>query len=142
MSNIEILSEAECLRLIAGAEIGRIAFTGRYGPAVLPVNFRLREGVIYFRTTPHSPLDEDLQTGIADADYVVAFEVDELDPATRTGWSVLIQGSAHRVTGAAERALAVQAGVVSWAEGDRELFIRITPHRLTGHRILSPSTAS
>jgi hypothetical protein len=35
---IEELDEAECWRLIGGAEVGRIGFTGRYGQVVLPVN--------------------------------------------------------------------------------------------------------
>ncbi|HEX9042878.1 MAG TPA: hypothetical protein VF838_17985 [Trebonia sp.] len=33
---LEQLSEEESLRLAAGAVVGRIGFTGRYGPVVLP----------------------------------------------------------------------------------------------------------
>jgi len=135
MSNIEALTEEECIKLVAGQEIGRIAFTGRYGPAVLPVNYRLHDGAIWFRTSVHGPLDDDLRTGIANADYVVAFEVDDIDPAHRAGWSVLIQGAAHRVISAAERVAAEQAGVMPWPDGEHELFIRISPHRVTGRRV-------
>jgi nitroimidazol reductase NimA-like FMN-containing flavoprotein (pyridoxamine 5'-phosphate oxidase superfamily) len=92
------LEEAECVRLAAGQEVGRIAFTGRFGPTVFPVNYRVFEGSIAFRTGEHSALDEDLRTGIANAEYKVAFEVDETDQRAREGWSVLIQGSAHHVT--------------------------------------------
>src|SRR6201988_4746464 len=97
---MEELNEDEGLTLIAPGGIGRIAYAGRFGPAVLPVNYELRGGAIVFRTAEHGPLDEDLQTGIADADYKVAFEIDEIDPAARRGWSVLVQGPAHHVTGA------------------------------------------
>src|SRR5579859_215943 len=38
-SIVEQLSEEESLRLAAGSEVGRIGFTGRYGPIILPVNF-------------------------------------------------------------------------------------------------------
>src|SRR5690348_2145669 len=41
---LEELSEAESLRLIGEAQIGRIGFTGRFGPVVLPVNFKLVDG--------------------------------------------------------------------------------------------------
>ena len=82
----------------------------------------------------HSALDEDLQTGIAGGDYLVAFEIDEIDVAGRQGWSVLIQGPAHHVSGD-ERASAERAGVEPWPAGDRELFIRIVPNRVTGRRI-------
>ena len=51
----------------------------------------------------------------------------------RTG--VMIQGPAHHVESETERAAAKQAGVEPWAPGDRELFLRIIPHRVTGRRI-------
>ena len=131
---IEELDEGECLKLIAGGGIGRIAYTSRFGPAVLPVNYVWRDGAVVFRTAENSPLDEDLRTGIANADYRVAFEIDSIDPAARQGWSVLIQGPAHHVTGTAEEAVR-QTGVESWAPGDRELFVRIVPSRITGRRV-------
>ena len=131
---IEELDEAESLRLISAGGIGRIAYQSRFGPAVLPVNYRWHDGVVVFRTTRHSALDEDLQTGIAGGDYLVAFEIDEIDVSGRQGWSVLIQGPAHHVS-EDERASAERAGVEPWPAGDRELFIRIVPSRVTGRRI-------
>jgi len=132
---IEELDEAESLRLIAPGGIGRIAYNSRFGPAVLPVNYKWHDGAIVFRTTRHSALDEDLQTGIAGGEYMVAFEIDEIDFAGRRGWSVLIQGPAHHVEAEAERKAAMAAGVEPWAGGERELFLRIVPHRITGRRI-------
>jgi nitroimidazol reductase NimA-like FMN-containing flavoprotein (pyridoxamine 5'-phosphate oxidase superfamily) len=131
---IDELNVDECLLLISAGGIGRIAYTSRFGPAVLPVNYKLQDGAIVFRTAEHSPLDEDLRTGITGADYKVAFEIDVIDLASQTGWSVLIQGPAHRVTTAEEDAVR-QTGVQSWAPGDRELFVRIVPSRITGRRI-------
>jgi nitroimidazol reductase NimA-like FMN-containing flavoprotein (pyridoxamine 5'-phosphate oxidase superfamily) len=131
---LEELNADQCLRLISAGGVGRIAYTSRFGPAVLPVNYKLIDGAIVFRTAEHSPLDEDLRTGIADADYKVAFEIDDIDLAAKGGWSVLIQGPAHRVTGADQDA-ARSAGVEAWAPGDRELFVRIVPSHITGRRI-------
>jgi hypothetical protein len=48
--------------------------------------------------------------------------------------SMLIQRPAHRVTGD-EWAAVVKAGVQPMAPGDRELFVRIVPSRITGRRI-------
>ena len=132
---IEDLEEPECLRLISPGGIGRIAYQSRYGPAVLPVNYQWYEGTVVFRTAEHSALDEDLRTGIADADYQVAFEIDDIDLAGRQGWSVLIQGAAHHVESETGRASAALAGVEPWAGGKRELFLRIFPSRITGRRI-------
>ena len=129
------LDEAECLRLVAQGDLGRIAYLSRFGPAVLPVNYKWHDGAIVFRTARHSALDEDLQTGITGGDYMVAFEIDQIDEAGRQGWSVLIQGPAHHVEAEAERRAAEQAGVEPWPAGERELFLRIIPHRVTGRRI-------
>ena len=131
---IEELDEDACLQLISRGGIGRIAYTGRTGLAVLPVNYALHDGAVVFRTAEHGPLDEDLRTGIEGAEYKVAFQIDDIDLARQLGWSVLIQGPAHHVT-AAERDATLKAGVQSWAPGDRELFVRIVPTRITGRRV-------
>ena len=78
---LEPLAEAECLRLISPGGIGRIAYSGRYGLTVLPVNYQLYDGAIMFRTSQRSLTGEDLRTGIAHAEYQVAFEIDHIDPA-------------------------------------------------------------
>jgi len=132
---LEHLDEAECLRLIAPGGIGRIAFSGRYGLTVLPVNYRLYERTIVFRTAQDSATVEDLRTGIADAEYKVAFEIDDFSSLERAGWSVLVQGSAHHVDSEAERASVSAAGVEAWPGGEREAFVRIAPSRITGRRI-------
>jgi nitroimidazol reductase NimA-like FMN-containing flavoprotein (pyridoxamine 5'-phosphate oxidase superfamily) len=137
-SYLQSLSEAECWELISAGGIGRIGYTGRYGPTVLPVNFVLYEGAVVFRTGQDSPMGEDLRTGISDADYVVAFEVDEISPATREGWSILIQGSAHHVDSGHERAQVMESGVEAWPGGEKDLFIRVIPTRVTGRRIRRP----
>jgi nitroimidazol reductase NimA-like FMN-containing flavoprotein (pyridoxamine 5'-phosphate oxidase superfamily) len=129
------LQEAECRRLIAPGGIGRIAYSGRYGPTVLPVNYQFFEGTIVFRTAQDSATDEDLRTGIAQAEYLVAFEIDQFDVAAREGWSVLIQGSAHHVESGAERSCVAASGVTPWPDGKRELFVRIVPSRITGRRV-------
>ena len=131
---IEELDEDTCLQLISQEGIGRIAYAGRFGLVVLPVNYTLHDGAVVFRTAEHGPLDEDLRTGIEGAEYKVAFEIDDIDLAERQGWSVLIQGPAHHVTGA-ERDAAVRAGIQALAPGERELFVRIVPSRITGRRI-------
>jgi nitroimidazol reductase NimA-like FMN-containing flavoprotein (pyridoxamine 5'-phosphate oxidase superfamily) len=132
---LETLDEAECLRLISPGGIGRLAYEGRYGLTVMPVNYRLHDGAIVFRTAQDSPTGEDLQTGIAHAEYQVAFEIDDVDEAAREGWSVLIQGPAHHMTSEAERASVLASGVEPWPEGPREHAIRITPSRITGRRL-------
>ena len=133
---LERLDEAESLRLIAPGGIGRIAFIGRYGLTVLPVNYKLHDGAIVFRTAQDSPTGEDLRTGIAHAEYQVAFEIDQINPETRDGWSVLIHGPAHHMASDDERAAVAASGVAPWPRGVHEHAIRITPTSVTGRRLI------
>lgn len=135
---METLDESECLRLVSTQVIGRLVFVGSYDLTVQPVNYRLVDGVILFRTAQDSLTGEDLRTGIEHAEYKVAFEVDSFDEKAREGWSVLIQGPAHHLDSPAEREQALTAGVEPWPGGEKEHFIKITPVRITGRRVRQP----
>src|SRR5260370_40413416 len=60
---LESLDEAECLRLISRGGLGRLVYSGRFDLTVLPVNYRMHEGSVVFRTAQASPTDEDLRDG-------------------------------------------------------------------------------
>jgi len=132
---MEVLDEAECLRLISPGGVGRIAYLGRYDLTVLPVNYRVVNGDILFRTASDSITGQDLRTGLANADFKVAFEIDDLDERAQEGWSVLIQGPAHHLDSLADQEAAEAAGVHSCAGQEKDHFIRIRPRHITGRRV-------
>jgi len=123
------LTPEECRALLASHGVGRVAVSTPHGPAIVPVNYSVVDGAIVFRTTHGA-------TPALAAGSEVAFEVDHLDEALSQGWSVLVVGHAEHVTdpGAARR-LSGLARSAPWAGGDRELWVRISPERLTGRRI-------
>lgn len=86
------LGHAECLRLLGTAMVGRVVFTEGALPAVRPVNFVLDGADIVFRTAANSTLAQATRRRA-----VVAFEVDEIDLATHTGWSVVVIGRAYEI---------------------------------------------
>jgi nitroimidazol reductase NimA-like FMN-containing flavoprotein (pyridoxamine 5'-phosphate oxidase superfamily) len=131
---LEELSADTCWELISPGGVGRVAFASRRGPTVLPVNYRVRDGAVVFRTRHGGQLEEDLRTGMKGVDLVIAFEVDRIDEAARSGWSVLVRGPAHLVPDD-ELALPKTGDVEPWAGGVRDLYIRITSHEITGRRI-------
>ncbi|MET8145713.1 pyridoxamine 5'-phosphate oxidase family protein [Sphaerisporangium sp. NPDC005288] len=133
--SLEELDLAECLRLIAPGGIGRVGFTAATGPVILPVTYVMYEKSVLFRTAFGGPLDEDLSTGVAGVELKVAFEVDDFDADDRVGWSVLIQGAAHRVSAEDELAAVRASGVEPWAGGERRLYVRVNPVQITGRRI-------
>ncbi|WP_255276608.1 pyridoxamine 5'-phosphate oxidase family protein [Actinomadura madurae] len=48
---LEELDRAECLRLISGGAIGRVAFDDGEGPTVIPVNYAVADDAVVFRTS-------------------------------------------------------------------------------------------
>ena len=131
---IESLSESECLRLLGAEQVGRLAYTGREGPAVVPIVYKLHEGSIVFHTLQGTFTEADLRTGIAHADYQVAFEIDQIDPDSRGGWAVVVVGAAHHVDTEAERASIIGAGADPWPwpEAEAAHLMRVQPSRITG----------
>src|SRR3954451_17105562 len=126
------LSPSECLALLATEQIGRVVYSDRQGPLAVPVNFRLDDETIIFRTAPNNSLAAHLRES-----STCAFEVDRIDPTTRSGWSVVVRGS-----GALVRHPAVasdQTWPVPWPDGTREFVIRITPLEVTGRRLVIAS---
>jgi hypothetical protein len=131
---VELLSEAECQELLASGELGRLVYNGRYGPTALPVVYRIDKGAIVLGTWDPVLFDEDLRTGIAQAEYHVAVEADHIDVAAREGWIVLVRGAAHHLDDEAERAPFIDAGLEPWAAGVPAHFIRVQPTRIWGNR--------
>ncbi|MFE3327039.1 helix-turn-helix domain-containing protein [Streptomyces sp. NPDC059176] len=126
------LDEAECRDLLSTHGVGRIGVLTPEGPAVVPVNYQTCEGEIAFRTA--------LGTVPAfAAGSEVAFEVDRIDDVFSQGWSVLAVGTARAVTDESLiRRLEAEAPSSPWAGGERDLWVAITPSRITGRRIVSP----
>ena len=129
-TEVEIIPEWECLRLLQHRQVGRLAFVAGNQPLVLPVNYTVDDGTIILRTGIGAKLANTSLTK-------VAFEVDEIDETSREGWSVLVQGVAQDITAGIDpsserlRALAPQP----WAGGEREHYIRIIPREISGRRV-------
>ena len=121
----------ECFRLLAQTPIGRVVATAGALPLVEPVCFGLDGHGIVFRTEPGSCL------AAATAGSVVAFEVDEIDPLTSSGWSVVVTGVAHHVGEASALLRVAQTNVGPWLPNDH-LWVRITPGIVTGRRLERP----
>jgi hypothetical protein len=66
---LERLSEAECMELPANGGVGRLACTSRNGPTALPVTYKIDGGSIFLGTWDPALFDEDLRTGITQAEY-------------------------------------------------------------------------
>ncbi|MGH3277849.1 MAG: pyridoxamine 5'-phosphate oxidase family protein [Trebonia sp.] len=133
-TTLENLSREECLRLVGQVPVGRIVYTRHALPAVELVNFALHDGDIIIRT------DSGGKLAAATRGAVVAFEADSVDSATHGGWSVTVVGYSRAVVDAEEIRRLEQVGLVPWAPGRRDHFIRISPTIVNGRRLVGPRT--
>jgi hypothetical protein len=129
VNGLEVLSRTDAIALLETQEVGRLVYTRRALPAVLPVSFAVRGGGILMWIGSASSL------GQAVCGAVVAFQADELDRPTRSGWSVTVTGTAKLVTDEIELARARADGPVPWALGVNDLLIRIPLTLVTGRRL-------
>ena len=131
---LELLTEAEAWALAATVDLGRVGVTVGALPAIFPVNYRVLDGGIVFRTAPGSKLSA------ATANAVVAFEIDDHDPITRTGWSVLIVGQATVIHDIGCAFKVLEADLEPYADGRRPWIVRIEPGFVSGRRIVHRAT--
>lgn len=128
-----VLDEEACLDRLRGVAIGRVAFPLAGHTLVLPVTFALdgRTGIV-FRTGRGSKLSR-AEREVGD----VAFEADDFDRATRTGWSVLVRGEMDEVLELTEIARLEGLPLHPWAdEVSRPRWIRIAIERISGREIV------
>ncbi|MEU3660978.1 pyridoxamine 5'-phosphate oxidase family protein [Streptomyces sp. NPDC032940] len=129
------LDRQECLHRLALADVGRVVFTHDALPAVLPVHFLIdRDGSVLLRTSAASEMAHAVDGS------VVAFEVDRVDAAANTGWSVVVTGLAAVVTDPAEWQRLTRSGPRSWLSWPAEIFVRIEPGLVTGRELLGGRT--
>lgn len=107
---LEELNEAACQKLLTRAVVGRLIWYGDEGLSATPVNYALDGRDIIVRLSPNSLVAREGDRS------AVAFEVDEIDPEKRHGWSVLARGWARQ-----EPRPPVRARVDVWPSGARPL---------------------
>ncbi|MFP5219156.1 MAG: pyridoxamine 5'-phosphate oxidase family protein [Actinomycetes bacterium] len=126
--DLAVLDEQECLRLMAARSVGRFAYVARAGtPDIAPVNYVVDGRDVLVRSGPGPKLQA------AERRETVAFEVDEVDEATHTGWSVVVVGRAQVLPESERARVDVPA---PWSSGPRRHVVRITPARITGRRLV------
>lgn len=135
---IDTLDRSRCLELLASAQVGRVAFTARadgaytstpegtsVAPRVVPVSYVLDGDSIVVRTTHGS------QLGRSAPGAVVTFEVDEIRPVRRDGWSVVVTARAA-VEEDPEVIRGLSQRLSAWAPGFKDLWLRLPLERVSG----------
>ena len=122
---LEEIEPEECWLLLSQHDVGRFAVAlPDAPPLVVPVNYVLDGEAVVFRSDKGEKVD-------SLHGQQVSFEVDEIDPFHRAGWSVLVKGVAYEATHWEVDRLTLEP----WPSGEKKRWVRIVPASITGRRI-------
>jgi transcriptional regulator with XRE-family HTH domain len=122
------LTEEECRGRLGRRGVGRVVFQMGGALIVRPVNYRVADGVVLFRSEAAGALAEAVGRR-------VVLEVDHLDEVQAEGWSVLVTGVAEAGRRDVDRPGTREEEPQPWADGRRDLLVRIHPNRITGREL-------
>lgn len=129
-ASFDVLAPERCMELLAVATVGRVAFVGTRGLQVLPVSYRMIDGVVILKTSAAGTLAE-----LADHHGEVVFEADHPSSLTRHGWSVVVRATSSVVSDEATLTSRELAALVPWSSGDHPLVLALEPHLVTGRTV-------
>ncbi len=120
------LDRATATGLLASVPVGRLVWDGSAGLTAIPVNHVWQDDRVLIRTTAYSAIARECD------DQLVAYEADDLDAGSRTGWSVLVRGRASIQW----HADAAEADTAPWPGGPRPLVLAIEVVSVEGRRLV------
>ena len=128
---LEHIDATHCWELLGSVPVGRVGVINDSAPEIYPVNHAVDGQTVVFRTDPGTKLRGLLRSP------AVCYEVDGIDPANTSGWSVLVKGRAEQIRDADQLRAVTRLPLQPWTLGDKVHWIRILPAEVTGRRIWS-----
>lgn len=124
------IEKQECRRLLGTAGLGRLGFTERALPMILPVHYALRGDDVVLSSMAGSKL------AAARNGSVLAFEVDDYDPVNREGWTVSVIGPSRLITDPDEIALLDALDFAPWTGSPGQAYFAVQMALLQGRRVV------
>jgi nitroimidazol reductase NimA-like FMN-containing flavoprotein (pyridoxamine 5'-phosphate oxidase superfamily) len=123
---VEEIADDQCWAFLESTDLGRLGVRAGDGVDIFPINYLVKDRVIYFGSAPGSKLADLTKHPL------VAFEVDGV--ADRQRWSVVIRGRASRLSLQSEIEYAGIHDFHSQTPVDKWNYVRITPEVIGGRR--------
>jgi nitroimidazol reductase NimA-like FMN-containing flavoprotein (pyridoxamine 5'-phosphate oxidase superfamily) len=123
-----------CLQLLEAVPYGRLATVDQGRPLLVVVNHLVDDGNIYIRTRPDARLARLTENGHVTP---ALYEVDSAFPAGQSGWSVMASGILQRED-SATRSAELRPRLTAWAQGERDVVLRLAVEELTGRAVGRP----
>lgn len=128
-TGLETLPEEECWRLLQAGQIARLAVVVGTRPDIFPVNYLVEGRSLLIRTAPGTKLAAAVLNGH------VALEIDHTEDATRSGWSVVVHGTATEVDDLPALLAAEATGLQPWARALKNRWLHIDVDAVSGRRV-------
>ncbi len=131
-TGIEVIQQDECIELLRGDEVGRLAIIDGGRPMIFPVNYVYDEEGIVIRSAAGTKIDHGTRSA-------ACFEIDGIDREHHSGWSVVVTGRLEELTpyNGTHFSRARDLPVHPWAEGTKDHILQLVPASITGRRIRS-----
>jgi len=129
---LETLSDDDCWEHLFSHRLGRIAIVVAGFPQIFPVNYVAGGGAIVFRSDPGSKLAHG-------PGALACFEVDEYNPSSGLGWSVMVTGLLEDITDGddPDSARLLSLSVEPLAPGKHRHWLALRPGKVSGRAFRS-----
>lgn len=127
------LDDEECRHLLGTTPIGRLGFTDRALPMILPAHYTVREPEVVLASLPDSKVNAAARATI------VAFETDHYDPGRQEGWCVSLVGPSRLICDPDEVSALDGLDFAPWTGDPRQHYIGIRIAMLRGRRLSRPA---
>lgn len=125
---VDTLDDSACRKLLGTAPMGRVGFSDRALPRILPVHCTLRDDEVVLARRNGATLD-------IRPHEIVAFEVDDYDPVTREGWCVSLVGTCRVISDGEEIAELDALDFAPWDSDEGTVYIAISIGLLRGRAV-------
>lgn len=127
------LDRAGCLRLLATQSLGRLIYTRRALPEVQPASYHLDRERVLIRLEAGSSAVK------ASQDAIVAFEADDFDMSSGSGWTVTVVGLAQMVPSQEWLRPATPGPSCATIDDDAHL-LAVNVEWISGHRLIAAAS--
>jgi nitroimidazol reductase NimA-like FMN-containing flavoprotein (pyridoxamine 5'-phosphate oxidase superfamily) len=128
MPRVEILDLQQCWKRLGETSIGRLALIVEGRPDVFPVNYKVDQETLIFRTGNGTKFKA------LEADDHIALEADAVNAEFGTAWSVVVKGRAILSDSTTTTLDATGRALFPWQGVEKDHFVRIVPQTVSGRR--------
>jgi nitroimidazol reductase NimA-like FMN-containing flavoprotein (pyridoxamine 5'-phosphate oxidase superfamily) len=128
--SVQYIHQPECEALLRDHHIGRLGVVVHDHPEIFPMNYAMDGSRIAFRIDRGTKLASLRQARLA------TFEIDGVDEEERSGWSVMAVGPVQEIHDQPTIDRLEHIGLDTWIIGESVHWMRLSPHRLSGRRIV------